>query len=182
MTRPESSTWSRTFVLLTPIAAVVSLAAAGLTYTTPDGWKLGRPASSMRAAEFALPRAVGDTEDAQLVVYYFGGQGGSVDANIQRWLGQIEQPDGKPTSAVAKRESRTANGMAVTLVDASGTYVAETSPGATERHNQPRFRLRAGVVQTPNGPYFLKLTGPQATVAKWEKAFSDFVGSLKYTQ
>jgi hypothetical protein len=162
------------------IAAVLPLMAAGLTYTTPDGWKLGRPGSSMRVAEFALPRAAGDTEDAQLVIYYFGGQGGGVEANIQRWLGQIEQPDGKPTSAVAKRESRTVNGRAVTLVDASGTYVAEMSPGATERHNQPRFRLRAGVVQTPNGPYFLKLTGPQATVSKWEKAFNDFIGSLRY--
>jgi hypothetical protein len=162
------------------MAAVISLSASGLTYTTPDGWKLGRPGSSMRVAEFALPRAAGDTEDAQLVVYYFAGQGGSVDANIQRWLGQIVQPDGTPTGAAAKKESRTVNGLAVTLVDASGTYVAEMSPGASERHNQPHFRLRAGVVQTVNGPYFLKLTGPQATVAKWDKAFNDFVGSMRY--
>jgi hypothetical protein len=161
-------------------AAVSSTAAAGLTFAAPDGWTLGRPGSSMRVAEFTLPRAAGDPEDAQLVVYYFGGQGGSVDANIERWLGQIEQPDGKPTSAVAKRESRTVNGLPVTLVDATGTYVAQVTPGAAERRNQPHFRLRAGVVQTANGPYFLKLTGPQATVAKWNAAVDRFIGSLRF--
>jgi hypothetical protein len=38
----------------------------------------------MRVAEFALPRADGDTEDAQLVVYYFGGSGG---ASRRIWSG-----------------------------------------------------------------------------------------------
>jgi hypothetical protein len=161
-------------------AAAVSMTAAGLTFTAPDGWKPGRPGSPMRVAEFTLPRAAGDPEDAQLVVYYFGGQGGSVDANIQRWLAQIEQPDGKPTSAVAKRESRTVNGLPVTLVDATGTYVAQMTPGGGDRHHQPNFRLRAGVVQTANGPYFLKLTGPRATVARWSDAFDRFVGGLRY--
>ena len=130
----------------------------------------------MRVAEFTLPRAAGDAEDAQLVVYYFGGSGGSVDANIKRWIAQMQQPDGKP--------SRARNGNAqgerpgVTLVDVSGTYVAETAPGA-ERHNKPHFRLRAGVVETPNGPYFIKLTGPEKTVARWDPAFDQFVGSFE---
>jgi hypothetical protein len=181
ITRPSRQPFAVIGIACALCAVAVSLnAAAGLTFTAPDGWKQGRPGSSMRVAEFTLPRAAGDTEDAQLVVYYFGGQGGSVDANIQRWLAQIEQPDGKPTSAVARKESRTVNGLHVTLVDATGTYVAQIAPGAGERHNQPHFRLRAGVVQTANGPYFLKLTGPQATVTKWNDAFDRFVASLRY--
>ena len=79
--------------------------AAGLTFTTPDGWRQSAGGSSMRVAEFTLPRADGDAEDAQLIVYYFGGQGGSVDANIQRWVGQMQQPDGRPSSAVAKKQT-----------------------------------------------------------------------------
>ena len=35
----------------------------------------------MRVAQFALPRAASDAADAELVVYYFGGSGGSVNAN-----------------------------------------------------------------------------------------------------
>jgi hypothetical protein len=154
--------------------------AAALTFTIPPGWQQGKPASSMRVAELTLPRAAGDAEDAQLIVYYFGGQGGSVDANIERWVGQIQQPDGKASGAVAKKESRRVNGLAVTLVDVSGTYVAEIAPGAAERHNKPQFRLRAGVVQTSNGPYYIKLTGPEKTVSKWDQAFEQFVSSLKY--
>jgi hypothetical protein len=158
---------------------LVAVLAAGLTFTTPDGWKASPPSSSMRVAELTLPRASGDAEDAQLVVYYFGGSGGSVDANIQRWIAQMQQPDGRPSSAVAKKETRTVNGLTLNLVDVGGTYVAEMAPGSSAHNNKPNFRLRAGVVQTPKGPYFIKLTGPAKTVARWDAAFNQFVSSLK---
>jgi hypothetical protein len=159
---------------------LIALLAAGLTFTAPQGWQQGKPGSPMRVAEFTLPRAAGDAEDAQLVLYFFGGQGGSVDANIQRWVGQIQQPDGKASSAVAKTITRTVNGLAVTLVDVSGTYVAEMAPGSATRNNKPNYRLRAGVVETPKGPYFIKLTGPAKTVATMDRAFEQFVSSLKF--
>ena len=158
---------------------LAALLASGLTFITPDGWKSTPPTSSMRVAEFTLPRAAGDGEDAQLIVYYFGGSGGSVDANIQRWIGQFEQADGKPSSAVAKKESRKVNGLTVSLVDLSGTYTAEMAPGSTAHNNKPHYRMRAGVVDTPSGPYFIKLTGPAQTIAKWDAAFNQFVSSLK---
>jgi len=159
--------------------AAPAMLAAGLTFTTPEGWRQSAPASSMRVAEFTLPRAAGDAEDAILIVYYFGGQGGGVDANMQRWIGQMQQANGQPSSASARKESRKVNGLAVTLVDVSGTYVAEMSPGAANRNNKPHFRLRAGVVETPKGPYFIKLTGPEKTVTKWDRAFDQFVSSFK---
>ena len=158
---------------------LMPLLAAGLTFTTPDGWKQAPSGSSMRVAEFTLPRVAGDPDDAQLVVYYFGGSGGSVDANMQRWIGQMAQPDGKPSSAVAKKESRKVNGLTVSLVDVSGTYTADMSPGASTHHDNAHYRMRAGVVETGKGPYFIKLVGPEKTIAKWERAFDQFVGSLK---
>jgi hypothetical protein len=163
------------------VSAVSIFLAATFSYAIPPGWQKQPNSSSMRVGEFSLPHADGDAEDAQFVIYYFGGSGGTIDANLQRWIGQMQQPDGKPSSAVAKKETRSVNGLKLTLLDVSGTYVAETAPGATERHNKPNFRLRAGVVETPQGPYFLKLTGPAKTIAKWEKAFDVFVGSLKFS-
>ena len=153
---------------------------ATLTFSAPAGWKATGPSSPMRVAQFVLPRAAGDAADADLVVYYFGGSGGTVEANIERWLGQMRQPDGKPSSAVAKRDTRTINGLKVTLVDVGGTYVAEMTPGSAQRHNSPDFRLRAAVIETPNGPYFIKLTGPSRTVAANEKTFEQFLNSVKY--
>ena len=134
----------------------------------------------MRVAQFSVPRAAGDTADTDVVVYYFGGSGGTVDANIERWLGQMQQPDGKPSSAVAKRQSRTINGLKVTLVDVGGTYIAEVTPGSPQRHNSPNFRLRAAVIETANGPYFIKLTGPAKTVDGAAQAYEQFLSSVKY--
>src|SRR4030095_2451581 len=115
--------------MLLLVNVMIALAAASLAYTTPDGWKTVPVASSMRVADFALPRADGDAEDAQLVLYYFGGSGGSVGANLQRWVAPMPPPDGRPSSTVAKKETRTVNGLTVTLLDVSGIYVAETAPG-----------------------------------------------------
>lgn len=161
------------------LAAVLTL--AGLTFTPPADWKPVATTSPMRVAQFALPRASGDARDAELVVYYFGGTGGSVEANIERWVGQMQQPDGRPSSAVTKRQSRTVNGMKVTLVDVPGTYVAEVTPGSPQRHNSANFHLRAAVIETSNGPYFIKLTGPAKTVAASDKQFEAFLGSVKFT-
>ena len=163
------------------IAAVTALSAAGLTYTAPAGWKPVATSSAMRVAQYVVLRAAGDPADAELVVYYFGGSGGTVEANIERWVGQMQQPDGRPSSAVTKRQSRSVNGMKVTLIDVPGTYVAEVTPGAAERHNSPNFHLRAAVIETSNGPYFIKLTGPAKTVAAAEKSFEAFLTSVKFT-
>jgi len=162
------------------LVAVLAAFAGSLTFITPAGWQSSHPTSSMRVAEFALPRAASDPDDGQLVVYYFGGSGGSVDANIQRWIGQMQQPDGRASASAATRETRQIHGLTVTLVDVSGTYVAETAPGSAEHHNQAHYRLRAGVVETPRGPYFIKLTGPEKTIAKWDAAFNQFVGSFAF--
>ena len=165
-------------LLVTAILAFV----AGLTFLPPADWKPVATSSSMRVAQFALPKAAGDSQDGELVVYFFGGQGGSVDANIDRWVGQMQQPDGRPSSAVVKRESRTINGLKVTLVDLSGTYVAEMSPGSNQLHTNPGFRLRAGVIETANGPYFIKLVGPARTIGAHEKQFAAFLSSVTFTR
>jgi hypothetical protein len=151
-----------------------------LAFTAPADWTSRQPQSSMRVAEYQLPPTQGDKEPGELVIYYFGGSGGSVEANVQRWLGQMQQPDGRESSAVAKRESRTVNELAVSLLDLSGTYVAETRPGSTERYNKPAFRMRTAVIQTPRGPYYVKLVGPEKTVARWNDAFATFIESVRY--
>ena len=151
-----------------------------LKFVVPQGWVSRPPASTMRVAEFTLPRVTADTEDAQLAIFFFGGQGGSVQANIDRWIGQMTQPDGRSSREVASTTTlRTQSGLKVSLVDVTGTYVAEVKPGSAQRFNKPGFRLRAAVVETARGPYFVKLTGPAATVARWDRSFLDFLAALR---
>src|SRR5256885_11676682 len=103
------------------------------------GWTVEQPTSSMRVGQYLLPKAAGDPEDASLVVYFFGGGGGSVQANLDRWISQMAQPDGSASKDKAKVTSSTINGLKVTLLDVSGTYQAETAPGAGEDRKSTRL-------------------------------------------
>jgi hypothetical protein len=172
----------RVGVLVVAIATTVSARPATLKFDVPAGWVSKTPGSSARIAEFILPKVAADPEDATVTVYFFGaGQGGSVQANLDRWIGQVAQPGGRDSNTVAKTTSfQSATGLRITLVDVAGTYVAEVTPGSSERFNKPGFRQLAAVVDTPNGPHFVKLVGPSATVAKWEAGAMGFLRSLRW--
>lgn len=151
-----------------------------LKYRAPEGWVVEQPTSNMRSAQFLLPRAEGDQEDASLVVYYFQGGGGSVQANLDRWASQMQQPDGSPSKDKSKTSTLKVNGMNVTLMDVSGTYTAEMTPGAADRQNKLGYRMRGAVIETPRGPYFIKLTGPEKTIARWDQSFDAFINSFEF--
>lgn len=169
-------------LLLVPIALACLFSQQGsLKFTVPAGWVEEERTSSMRVAQYRLPKAPGDTEDAALVLYYFGqGQGGSTAANIERWVAQMKQADEASAKEKAKEEHLEANGLKVTTVDLSGTYVGETAPGSGEFHNMPGYRLRAAVVETPGGSYFVKLVGPEKTVTQWNESFMNYIRSFEF--
>jgi hypothetical protein len=162
-----------------------SQATGELRYKVPEGWQVERPNSNMRVAQYKLPKADGDSADAELVLYYFGqGQGGSAQANIDRWLNQMQQPDGSPSKEKAQIEKLTVNSMPVTTVDVLGKYNGGmASPGATPSAtpaDMSNYRLRAAIIETPKGSYFVKLTGPQKTVSRWDQAYTDYIKSFEF--
>ena len=155
--------------------------AGDLKYKTPEGWVVDKPSSTMRVAQYKLPKATGDTEDGSLVLYYFGErQGGTTQANIDRWIGQMQQPDGGTSKEKSKSETLTINGLKVTTVDVAGTYVAETAPGSGTFTNNPGYRLRAAVVETPKGSYYVKLIGPAKTITQWDQSFLAYLKSFEF--
>jgi hypothetical protein len=154
--------------------------AAGLTYQAPAEWDKLESGSTMRVAEWKLAPASGDSEEARVIVFYFGkGGGGSVEANLERWYGQFEQPDKASSRERARVTKLTVGAFQITRADLSGTYVAPVRPGADERLNKPDFRMIAAIVEGGQGPWFIRLLGPKATVARWEKSFDQFLGSLR---
>ena len=95
--------------------------AATLKFDAPTGWVSKAPASTMRVAEWSLPKVAGDAEDADVTLYFFGAnQGGNVQANLDRWIGQMSQPDARASKDVAKTSTLTSHGLKVTLVDVTG--------------------------------------------------------------
>jgi len=144
-------------ILFFSVLCVASLAfsetVAGVKWTAPAGWK-SEAARPMRAATYTVAATDGDSEAAECVVFFFGpGQGGSVQANVERWQGQFQGSPGK----VAKRTIR---GFALTTVDVSGDYAG--MGGATKKG----YRMVGAIVENPGGNLFIKFTGPAKTVAR----------------
>ena len=160
------------FLALSVPAALVADSAAGIQWIAPAHWK-AQPPRPMRAATYAV-------DEAECAVYYFGrGQGGGVQQNLDRWVGQFDQPGGKPSKDVAQVRTETVSGLKVTSVDVSGTYTGAGGPMAQARSSKPGYRLLGAIVEAPQGSVFFKFTGPAKTIAAHRKEFEDTLKSLR---
>ena len=138
---------------------------AKLRFDLPKGWTSVPPKSSMRFAQATIPGPAGAGE---LAAFYFGpGQGGTPDANIERWIDQVEQGAGTPKP---ERGNLEANGLKITWVDVHGTLKPSTM-GMGPSAPIPDARLLGAVVEGPGGPWFFKATGPDKTLGPQKDAF-----------
>lgn len=150
---------------------------AGITVTVPDSWQDLGP-SGMRQAQFQLPPVEGDTEPAEVNVFYFGpASGGGVEANLQRWIGQMTVAEGaEPT-----RSTFTADGMSGHVVSVDGSYNAGSMRpmGGGDSTPKPGYRLVGVVLEGPEGSLFFKLTGPVATARAMEAELMPMMESAR---
>ncbi len=152
-------------LVLTSILAADS--GAGIRWTAPSNWKSegDRP---MRLATYQV------SPDGECAVYYFGqGQGGSVEANIDRWKGQFEGSKVAP-----KVEKRTIHGLTITTLDVSGAYTGMGGPRAPQGPPKQGYRLLGAIVEGPQGSIFFKFAGPAKTVAENQSAFEKMLSTL----
>jgi hypothetical protein len=142
------------------------------TLVIPHDWVAKPFTSTMRVADFTVGN------DAELIVYYFGESGaGSVDANVDRWLGQFTEPDGSSPRALAKIEHSKLAGQDATIVTVSGHYAAGAMPGG-QAVDIPDGALLAAIVASPSGPYYWRLVGAKATVVANDQKFRAMLASL----
>jgi hypothetical protein len=159
-------------------AAGVTVDLGGLKSTTPASWKEAPVSSPMRVKQFTVP---GKDGDAELAIFYFGkGEGGSTQANLDRWKSQFKPADGGSGEPPSKTSTvKVASGTA-TVLDVQGTYLFKArpmDPGPGEpRANQ---RMLAVVMESPNGNYFIKLVGPAKTIEKNKKDFDAWLKAFK---
>ncbi len=132
--------------------------------TLPEGWKAVEPQSKMRAAQFDLPAADGDTEDGLLAVFYLGPQAGGIEANLDRWYAQFDRPDGKSAKEFAKTEELMIGEWKTTWVEFEGTKKPSTMPGSLDTGSKTGWKNISAIVETPEGPWFFKGTGPVKTM------------------
>jgi hypothetical protein len=171
----------RTSVLLLSLClssvGLLAESAAGVHWTAPQGWASRGPAP-MRAVTYAIPPASGDQTGGECGVYFFGaGQGGSPQANIERWNGQFTGANGAPASG--KVATRTAGGLKITTLDVAGAYSGLGGPMAAASHAVPGYRLLGAIIEAPGGNVFIKLTGPAKTIAANQQKFELLLGSVQ---
>ena len=143
-----------------------------IRFDIPANWQQQPPSSPMRMAQATIPGSGGPGD---LAVFFFGpGGGGGVEANIQRWIDQMDPAPGSNPQP----ETFDANGFRVTWIDVSGT-LKPSNMGTGPATEQPNSRLYGAVVEGPGGPWFFKATGPEVTLAAERENFLAMLRSVR---
>jgi len=132
-----------------------------LSLTLPKSWSASDQQSQMRLATYFIPAAAGDKDKGELAISTFAGGGGGIAPNLQRWISQFDAAGRK---AVVKKGKAGANEYYI--ADISGTYQKSVGPPILRKTEPaPNYRMLGVIVVLPSEEvYFLKLTGPDATV------------------
>jgi len=153
--------------------------AGGITWSVPADWKVA-PQKPMRIQTYIVGPSSGDTDSAECAVFFFGSEsGGSKEANIQRWCGQFEQPDGSDSFKKASISEKESGSLNITTIELGGTYKVAAGPMMAVKETKNGYRLAGAIVEGPGGLVFFKMTGPEKTVMAAQDAFSRMLSSAK---
>ena len=167
-----------TWAILTIASAGFAMAAEApatfqvseFTFKRPPAWEWIESTSAMRKAQLKV-QSEDKKESAEVVFYYFGqGGGGGTQANVDRWLGQFEEPK---EQIKAKVQEVTVNKRKVTYVQAEGTYLSGMPGGP--KTPQPNSMLLGAVLESESGNVFVKMTGPAALTKASTTEFKQMV-------
>jgi len=141
---------------------------AGFEFTTPVGWKSVKPISPMRKAQLEVP---GKPEAAEVTFFNFGpGMGGTVQDNVDRWLGQFGIEQGSASHSIAEE----IGGTRVTFVKAQGTFQSGM-PGQPKEAKDDYALLGAIIEDAEKGDVYVKMVGPIETVQGADEAFRTMI-------
>jgi hypothetical protein len=140
----------------------------GVIWTTPKGW-VEQPARPMHLVTYA----VGAKRGAECVLYYFGpGQGGGMEENLQRWIGEFDSP--KP-----ERSTKVVDGMRIARLRVRGAQHAHGAAMETSQIPEFDHELIGAIVEGPRGSVFFKLTGPRQVVDAAAQDFDRMIDSVR---
>lgn len=154
-----------------------TVSAGAIKLSVPEAWRQQRTTSKFRLAQFQIPGVRPEDEDAELVVYYFGGPTGGIKANINRWVGQFHEKDRKVTLTHGKSDQ----GEYV-LADISGTWKKPDGPPfARKTIDKPGSRV-IGVIliigaEGAKDYYFINLSGPDSLVRSQAGVLRSAIGA-----
>jgi len=140
-------------------------------YEPPAGWT-DRGASGMRLATLVI----GDEKDGHEVTVIPAA--GSLEANVTRWLGQLD-----PEAAEAALADRTTAALAAAVpleIDGTAATVVILPAEAAEADTEGEAILGAAIPLDGNQSLFVKFKGPAAVARRERDNFIRFVSSLRW--
>ena len=135
-------------------------------FVPPTEWQV-RPTRPMLAKVFAAPKVEGDSEDAEVTLSFLSANI-PLEANIQRWCGQFELEGNKGCLEATSQTPIQGTANPTTVIEMAGAFKAGSMGGAASAP-KPGFKLVVVSIAAPGKTWFLKLTGPAKTVAKWKE-------------
>lgn len=148
---------------ITVSAASEEIEISGYVFAVPPGWVRQEPSMQSRLAQFGLP---GESGPAEFTVSYFGPTGaGPRDANVQRWVGQFQNPSGADAAVNSHTATIDANGLVHTVVTVTGTYAPPAMGRPVAAEPQTDYALYGVILEGgPKGPLYLTARGPRKTI------------------
>jgi hypothetical protein len=158
---------------------------AGMAFLPPEAWT-DQGASGMRKASFTYGPVGEDEMPAEVTVFYFGsGQGGDIESNIRRWIGQMDPPEGQKIEEVVRRSRvTTRTGFEVHFVEVDGTYQRSMGGGPMTGGRTkafPGWRMVGAIIEAPEGNVFFKLVGPDETARAMEESYREMLATAVKT-
>jgi len=140
----------------------VAFRVGALRFDRPESWRWAPPSGSFRAAQ--LEKKAPDGTLLTLTFSRFpSGDGGSVQANIDRWIAQFTTP--------SSSHPETKKGMdgSMTFIRLEGTLRGGT-PGGPKK-DLPHALLLGAILEAEGEQIIMKLAGPASAVTTAEKDF-----------
>ena len=132
-------------------------------WVTPESW-IKFEGSSMRLASFEIPYSTGSGD---LSIMELGGDGGGLEANVNRWRGQIG------LDPLTKLEIKDEAGNGVSQI---GNYLLFQLINLEKKESA----FLAAVFPLESRTLFIKLTASADGILEIEKDFKDFCSSMKF--
>ncbi len=143
----------------------VATGSAALTWTTPDGWT-EQPGQAMRMATFLV-----GPDRKECTIVSFPGDVGGIEANLRRWIGQLQATvadDALAKFARAPETFQSEGGLGCLVYDFSGLLPAGSAQS-----------MLAAIVPMDGQTVFVKLMGPRDLLAAERERFLSLCRSLK---
>jgi hypothetical protein len=148
----------------------------GLESKPPESWQdkgqTGGPVP--RIYNFSLSAVPGDSAPA--IVYITEGGGGEIGANVKRWKGQFDPPEGKTIEDVSKLSDIKIGDRKGIKFEVSGDFKGGPGPMTPGMRNAREIAIE---FQGSRNRYYIIFRGPEATFEKHRKEFDEWLKNFK---